>query len=284
MSLAELLAIYLATVAVGASAGTLRLYRLTLGRFAETVGGAPSIEHLTDEWVGRHAARRLADGKSRHTIRCEMSKLLALWRFAARRKLVDDWPEVKPIAAPQREPRAWTEAEFNRLWRACDFAAPVGDCPGPLWWRALLLVLLDTGERIGAVLALEWAGVEEGRLYLPAEVRKGGLVDRTYTVGPDTSAILQRLPRQGDRVFAAPICLGTIYNRLAALLKRAKLPADHRSKFHRVRRTHASHLQAAGGDAQRSLGHSSAKVTDGYLDARIVGGPDPWRLLFRPGA
>lgn len=284
MPLSELLDRYLAIACVGASPATLRLYRLTIDRFAETIGEAAAVAHLTDEWLGRHAARRIAEGRSRHTVRGEMAKLLALWRFAARRKIVDCWPEVRPIKAPQREPRAWTQTEFNRIWRACDFATPVGDCPGPQWWRTLLLVLLDTGERIGAAMRLEWSGVEEGRVYLPAEVRKGGDRDRSYPIAPDTAAALDLLPRQGDLVFASPMCKATLYNRFSAILKRAELPADRRSKFHRIRRTHASYVAAAGGDAQKSLGHSDARTTDTYLDPRIVREPAPCDILWRPGA
>ena len=65
--------------------------------------------------------------------------------------------------------------------------------------------------------------------------------------------------------------ISTFYNRLNRLLKAAHLPTDRRSKCHRVRRTHASYLTAAGGDATQSLGHSSPKTTAGYLDPRICG-------------
>ena len=156
MPLTELLDLYFAVALVGGSEKTRNLYALTLSRLGETVAGIPTVEHLTDEWIGRHASRRLAAGLSRHTVAGEMRKLLALWRFAARRRLVQDWPEVKEIRAPVRVPRGWTRDELRALWNACDFATPVGDCPGHVWWRALIACLFDSGERIGAMLSVRW--------------------------------------------------------------------------------------------------------------------------------
>lgn len=119
---------------------------------------------------------------------------------------------------------------------------------------------------------------------LPAEVRKGGLCDRYFPLGADTIGTLNKIPRTASGPFLGVICLGTIYNRFEVILKRAGLPADRRSKFHRIRRTTLSHYKAAGGDAQALAGHSSGRVTALYLDPRIVRQPSAPDLLFRPGA
>lgn len=42
--------------------------------------------------------------------------------------------------------------------------------------------------------------------------------------------------------------------------------------FHALRKSHASYLEAAGGDATESLGHSNRRLTQTvYLDASICG-------------
>jgi hypothetical protein len=66
------------------------------------------------------------------------------------------------------------------------------------------------------------------------------------------------------------------------ILKRAGLPHDRKSKFHRMRRTVASFFEAAGANATALLGHSARSVTEGYLDPRLVRTPQPSELLPRP--
>lgn len=286
MQLAALLEKYAATQLVGGSAKTVSLYRQAVARFAETSGvSTPTTADLTDERLGRHVNSRLTDGIARATVAGEQRKLLALWRYAARKGLAA-WPDMRAMPFPTRAPRAWSRAEFRRLWAALDFAQPVGDCPGPLWWRAFVAVLWDSGERVGAVLALEWPGVQTDPpgIYLPAEVRKAGRVDRVYPIAPETAALVAQIPRRRSGPFDWPYNMQTLYNRFRELLKRADLPTDRASMFHRIRRTTASHYAAAGGDAQAWLGHSTAKVTAGYLDPRIVRPPAPCDLLWRPGA
>jgi integrase len=54
-------------------------------------------------------------------------------------------------------------------------------------------------------------------------------------------------------------------------------------QFYSLRRSFASHLAAAGGDAREGLGHSSESVTRRYLDPRVTnaGKPADWQMLPR---
>jgi integrase len=67
------------------------------------------------------------------------------------------------------------------------------------------------------------------------------------------------------------------------ICKAAGLPNDRWSKFHRIRKTHASYAAAAGLDAQRLLDHASPKTTRAYLDPRIVRQPSAPDVLPRVG-
>lgn len=265
------------------AANTLRLHQFGVAQFGKTLGAVATTDHLTDANLSRHAGRRIAEGRSRATVNAEFCKLLALWRFAAKQRYVEKWPTVKAPRMPERAPLAWTQAELARVFAAVQLAGPVGDVPGYRWWGALHACLWDTGERITAMLALEWSGVDlEGlSLLIPAEHRKGQTCDRVYRIAPDTAERLDKLPR--DRPpFHWPYCLGTLWGRYKRLLARAGLPDDRRSKFHRMRRSTASHYEAAGGNATELLGHSSRKVTRLYLDPRVCGPPAAVDLLFRP--
>jgi integrase len=76
---------------------------------------------------------------------------------------------------------------------------------------------------------------------------------------------------------------GTLYHHLENLLRAAGLPTDRRHKFHCLRRTHASYLKRAGGDARESLDHQSDETTRRYyFDPRVCGAQNVLAFLFHP--
>lgn len=281
LPLVELLAEYSGRACLAPN--TLRLHQHGLAQFARTLGREPRAGDLTDANLARHAGRRIAEGRSRATIAAEFCKLLALWRYAAKLRYVEQWPTIKPPKIPERVALAWTRDELERVFAATKLAGPVGTVPGYQWWGALLSCLWDTSERISAMLAVEWSGIDlvGGSLIIPAECRKGGTRDRFYRIGADTAGRLALLPRD-RQPFAWPYHVATLWNRYGKLLELAGLPHDRRSKFHRIRRSTASHYEAAGGDATELLGHSSRAVTrKSYLDPRVCGPAPACELLFR---
>ena len=282
--LVDLLDTYLTVKNPGGKPDTGRLHRQAIKRFGETLGHTPTVCDLTDEHIGLHAQKRLADGKSRDTAQGEQKKLLAQWRFYARRGYTKVWPECKPISGVKRTPKAWTKEDFDKLYQKCELAAAVDDTPGVVWWRCLLSCLFFTGERVGAMLQLEWSGVDldGGWLELPAEVRKNSATDRRYKIPSETVELLRKMPRDKGGPFDCGMCMETIYNRFKGILKKAGLPTDRRSMFHRIRRTTASHYAAAGGNAQQLLGHSSPAVTERYIDPEIAPQPQAVDLLIDP--
>ncbi len=282
--LIDLVDVYLTVKNPGGKYNTDRLYRQAVRRFEETLGHPPTVADLTDENLGLHAKKRLAAGRARDTVQGEQKKLLAQWRFYARRGYTKVWPECKPISGVKRTPKAWTREDFDKLYEACELTGPVDDTPGVVWWRCLLSCLFFSGERINAMLQLEWSGVDldGGWLELPAEVRKNSAVDRRYKIPPETVELLRKMPRDKDGPFDCDFCHSTLYNRMKGILKKAGLPHDRRSMFHRIRRTTASHYAAAGGNAQHLLGHSSPAVTERYIDPAIAPQPQAVDLLIDP--
>lgn len=280
--LADLLAEYASLTTLAPN--TLRLHTAGVVQFGRTLGHAATTADFLDANLAAHASRRIAEGRARATVNAEFCKLLALWRFAAKQRYVEKWPQVKAPRIPERAALAWTRTELARVFAATQLAGPVGDVPGHVWWGALLSCLWDSGERITAMLSLAWSGVDlDGcTILIPAEHRKGQTCDRIYRIAPETAEQLAKLPR--DRPpFHWPYSLCTLWGRYKRQLTLAGLPHDRRSKFHRIRRSTASHYEAAGGNATELLGHSSRKVTRAYLDPRITGPAPAVDLLFRPG-
>lgn len=264
--------------------GTAKLFDQAVKQFSRALIRPAELSDFTEDRMAQFVTTRQLAGKSPGTIAGEQRKLYALWRFACKCGYVQVWPTSHPVRVPARIPRAWTADELRRLFASTCYAIDVGSVDGRLWWKSLFSCLWDTGERIAAMMALKWDGVDLDGLtiFLPAEVRKGGQVDRLYPISEETAQLLGKLPRE-YRPFFWPYNHATLYNRLKAMMLKGGLPADRRSKFHRIRRSTASHYEAAGGNATELLGHSSRNVTRGYLDPRIVRTTSAVDLLFRPG-
>lgn len=288
MTLFDLLKLYESRNLQFASEGRRRQYRIQLKHLGAHLKREGTTDDLTDAAVTSFLSAFRA-GRSPATVNKARTHLLALWRFAARKGIVSDWPDVPAMPEPRRTPAAWSSSQLARLWAALSEAKGfVGGIPAAAWWRSLHAVAWDTGERIGALLAVEPGHVDlaDGWLHVPAENRKFGREDRLFPLHRETCQELRgvlAVQRNRGLVWPCPFSQATLYRRYSAILKRAELPADRRSKFHRMRRSAASHLKAAGGDAQALLGHASAATTRGYIDPRIAVEQNASSLLFRPG-
>jgi integrase len=231
-------------------------------------------------------AKGVANGRSAETSNKWARHLLALWRFAAKKRYVDEFPTVELFQTPKRIPRAWLREEIERLFKAAsETSGMMNGVPAGKWWTALLATMWWTGERITAVLSLQWSDFDTGTGWIvaPAEVRKGKYCDKAFWLPPDACNVLEQIRVPGNlKIFNWPLKQTSIFYRYKRLLKRAGLPNDRMSMFHRIRRSMASHLKFAGGDPQQALGHTNGAVTARYLDPRVTASGAPKDLLFNP--
>ena len=256
---------------LGRSPRSVVQHEVILSHFGQFLGRAATVDDLDDMTVSRFLGY-LLDVRKQCAIGANksMDKLLAQWRFLCRRRHVERWPEIRKLPQPEIIPQAWMAEQVERLLASC------GEERGTLcgvkasdWWTGIHLVIWDTGERIGAVMALRCDDLDfEGRwLHIRAETRKGKKRGRMQRLGEDTVAHLRKMiePRR-ELLFPFPSTKETVYNHYERILQRAGLPSGRRDKFHRMRRTVASYFKAAGGDATELLDHTSRTVTQAYLD------------------
>ena len=270
MTLTELLDDYYAPLR-GISERTQKLYRMTISVYARHLGVEPTVEgHLAEMPVARFLAARLRD-RSPATAKKDSAQLRALWEFAARRGFVNQFPLLRPIHVPERVPSAWTTEEMEALLESARLhPGTVSGAPAGLYFTALILMCYETGERISAVLSLRWDDVRGGLVTFRAETRKMQTRDIVRGISPVVIEALEKIRREGGLVFPWDRCKANLWRHMGLILKRAKLPCDRKSKFHRLRKTCASYAAAAGIDPQRLLDHSNPATTRAYLDPRIV--------------
>ncbi len=268
---------------------THRQYAYALIDLAAALGREPTFADLRDDSISAMLAHLTARGLKPKTANERAGRIMALWRWLYARRHIDTQPQDQSLREPRRVPMAWTRAELDSLIKACGLApGMIEGVPASWWWMSLHYVLWDSGERIGALIQSRWEWLsrdDQGRawLILPADVRKAQKEDATYQLSPDSIAWLDMIQRpKRNVIWPWPYTESYLWIAYKRLRKRAGLPTDRQSSFHRMRRSVASHFEAAGGNATVLLGHSDRKVTvQSYLDPRVAVPPQAADRLFR---
>jgi integrase len=266
----------------GKAAASSRLHLCAIRCFERFLERPATLADLDELTISRFLEHRAAIGRSPFTVERERCGLLALARLAAARRMIDQAPEVPQGILPREAPRAWSIEELGRLFAAAgQMPGVIGTVPAPLWWRALLAVLWETGARISEVLDAPADALQAPYLTISAASRKGGAAGKVYKLSTSTIAALERVRQPGGRLFPWDRCRATVWNRFRGLVRAAGLDAGRGSRFHAIRRSTASWIAAAGLDPVAAMGHSSAKITRlWYLDPRVADtGPRPCDVL-----
>ncbi len=273
----------------GRSPESVRLLRHAIRQFSKWLGRDATLDDLDDlvvsQWLAAMAAK-----KSPNSVARERSGILALWNLAQGRGLVRLRPTVAAELVPHAVPRAFTSDELARLAESAGHACGwVGPIPAKTFFRALVAVGLETGERINAILHTPRHCWQRPTLVVPAAIRKGRREERIYELSPEASDLVDAVSRhEGPTVFWWIASDTALRKRWKVITRRAGLGDGRDVQFHALRRSTASHLAAAGLDATAFLGHSSDRITRrSYLDPRVVdqSRPKTWQSLpriFRP--
>lgn len=249
--------------------------------------GRPAVTcDLSAELILGSAARLVNDcGRSPATGNRVIRTAAAMWREAAKRGYAARLPDepLPQYDEPKRLPVAWKPDEFRRVLEATELETGyVGPIPAASWFLGLELFVFWTGARISAVMSVKVADLDatENTVRIDADSQKHR-ADGLHDLPPD---LVDLLGSWGLRERGVGTLFGdwpfdrgqpswrALNRRLAAILKRADLPATRRDMWHKIRRTHATQITAKKGIAvaQKMLGHSSSKVTERYVDPTQV--------------
>jgi integrase len=225
--------------------------------------GNPTLDQITPKLIVAYKNKRYGDGVKPATMNRELATLKKAFNLARREW---EWCTDNPVSRVSMErenntrDRWLTMEEQQRLLAA---AAP--------WLRELVVFAINTGMRMGEILALTWAGVDLFRRTVTVFRSKNG-ERRTIPVNTTVLEILKHkygARSQGtDLVFHSltdtPLDGSNIRRALNAALDTAKVQDFH---FHDLRHTFATRIVQAGVDlykVQRLLGHKSPIMTQRY--------------------
>ena len=258
------------------SESTVTNYGRSIRKFGMFLERPATPADLTDRNVGKFLRWMVeVEGVKPVTANGYAKQVKALWVWLAKKKIVPTFPTVGKLPEAIVIPDCWTLPELAKLVAACHHATgTIGDHDAQAVWLAFHLILWDSGERTGAMLALEWSWLDwsTGYLAVPGEFRKGRVKSVVYPLKPETLVALKAIaePRR-ELVFDMLLPAHRFYRRYPPFIKSAGLPyVKRRSGPQKMRRTFASFIEAAGGNATRALKHTDRRTTEtSYLDPRI---------------
>jgi integrase len=247
------------------SAGELAQKRMALENHLTPFFGNLSLEAIGMPEIRRYIKEKLAEGYADKTVN---NHLIVLSRYlaVARDERVLDAPRFKIEAIPLEfaEARYLDAGECRRL-----LAASAQD---DATYNALVIVALNTGMRIGELLALDWKAVDlRGRkvAVLKSYCRASGKLKapkngkrRDVFLNPQAAAALVALKHRDGFVFDCSY--SAAYDAMERISKRANLAEVG---WHTLRHTFASLLVLEGVPlftVSRLLGHSSIRITERY--------------------
>ncbi len=245
---------------LGCAAGTIRQYHLVLASFARFLGRTPEVSDLDEDIISEYLAW-MATGHARATVWNHRKMLMALATYAQKKGLLASVPDVARIRLPRSIPTSYTVSEIAQLLEAARSQTGFIDgIPAGSYWFAFFLTAYDTGARASALWALQWSDWREPFFLFRAETQKQR-ADQMLRVAPDTARALAAIRRGTGLVFPWPLKRRAKYNRIRRIFRDAGLPHGRKDLLQRIRRTTATLMHQAGGDATAQLGHSSDTIT-----------------------
>lgn len=273
---------------VGVTTSTRRKYDYAIDHLQAYLKHEPTIFDLDDDLISTWLHWMTEQGLAAATANSYGSKIVAMWDLLGRKNIAADRPCVKRLRVPKRKPIGWNDEELRRLFKACsEFPGTYCGIPARLWWVAIHSVILQTGERIGAILQMTWKDYNPTtRLLLrPAEIRKWQTEDMATILEPDVAYALELIRNPiRERIFPWSKSNSTLNNHYDKLLAMAGLPGGRKRKFHCTRKSSGSRVKRLGGDPQKHLGHQNPSTTEAYMVPELIGEEFDTSQIVRPFA
>lgn len=264
------------------------MYESTLDRLRDHLGREATIDDLDDLVVARFLRWRAVTPQcsrgviSPASLAKDSAHVRTIWNWCAKKRMkrgngeLLEFPDYARPRVPKPRPVAYTVEELQRLVAAAKHRKGyvIPGLPACWYWPTKLIAMFQTGERIGAILAIRWGEVDLDRCTLTflAATRKGHRETITRAISPELARMMRPQQRAADALvwpWLEGRRLLSCYASLKVLCRVAGVPYH---PFHSIRKSTASYLKRAGKSAKTQLGHSSEEMAERhYYDERITG-------------
>ncbi len=229
--------------------------------------GRKPLDRIGFADIQDYVASKTTKGLSKKTVNNHLTVLRRLLVVAKKRGLIDTVPEIEWLKAPKPE---FDFLDFREAQRLIDGADAE--------WRPMILVAINTGLRLGELLALRWredVDLVKGQIVVRRSVTRGVVTapkngkKREVDLGDEAIAALKNARHlKGDLVFCGDDGRMLGKNETKHPLWRACRKAGlRRIGWHVLRHTYASHLAMRGAPLkaiQELLGHATIEMTMRY--------------------
>ena len=159
---------------LGISAGTLGQYRIAITLFDRWHGQPVLLSDLSDDLLLRFL-HQYSQSVSMATVNGKRRFLLAVWRFAAEKGLCSGPGKIPRAKEHPALPEAWKKDDVELIFAVSrSLSGTIAEHPARHWWTSLLLVIFDTGGRIGAVRKVRTEDYGSRSTRLPATSGRAG--------------------------------------------------------------------------------------------------------------
>jgi integrase len=254
---------------VDISTGAVEQIRYAITAIERWHGGPVKIRQLSEPFV-RGFLASYATEVSSGTVNSKRGHLLALWQCAWEEGYLSQPPkrtQVRRARCRPRVPEAWTADEMRAILAAC----AASDRPD--WWRSLLLVAYQTGERRGSLIRTPPSAINMSQGYIVFTRTKSGRQRWCQLTAAAVAAVRSILEPTAPRVWPWSRSLRRLDAELAAILDLAGVAygRDRGGVWHKFRRTSGSLVEQAGGDGAKHIGVGRAVFEQHYRDPRLFG-------------
>lgn len=257
--------------------GAAEQIEISVRRLDQFHGRAVDVSELNRELLCGFLRRRLTTC-SAFTVRRNRAHLIQLWREAAEDGLVSPPPRIPTIKLPKPVPRAIPLDVITRLLSAAGSQTDLmrgTRTQSSLFWRALILFIFDVGVRLSAMLDIVWNDIDlANRIVVLRHDSAKTMLGQVLDFSEQTAEALRDLMRvsNGTRVWVWPYRKRMIWLHFKRLMVSAGLRPEKRLAFHALRKSHASYTMLVSDQetARRRMGHTSAVMTERYIDPRII--------------
>lgn len=243
-------------------------YRLELGiaNNLKSFYGNIMLTELNNKSIEDYKSERVSKGLKPNSTNRELMIIRFLLGKAKDWEYIDNIPKISVLKVPKKPPKFLSVEDANKLIASSN-----------MWLRAIILLLLNTGMRIGEVLELKFSDIDLDKGVILATSKKTkdyrvipinknleSILEwyTKYYVNPRTMKVSIRHASQKEYIFCHPD--GSSIKSIKTSFNKACKRAGIEATPHTLRHTFASHLVMNQVDLvsiKELLGHSNISTT-----------------------